>query len=37
MFRGSQLNQATDRSMQAIEEALAELKRKLTNNDDEMY
>ena len=29
MFRGSQLNQATDRSMQAIEEALAELKRKL--------
>ena len=37
MFRGSQLNQATDRSMHAIEEALAELKRKLTNNDDEMY
>lgn len=37
MFRGSQLNKASDRSIQAIEEALAELKRKLTNNDDEMY
>ncbi len=37
MFRGSQLSKSTDNAMQAIEEALAELKRKLTNNDEEMY
>lgn len=37
MFRGSQLSKTTDRSLQAIEEALSELKKKLTNNDDEMY
>lgn len=37
MFRGSQLSKTTDRSIQAMEEALAELKRKLTNSDDEMY
>ena len=37
MFRGSQLSKSTDSTMRAIEEALEELKRKLTNDDEEMY